>query len=97
MTSKPEFREVAWWEQKPDLYAGENCDEVRPRWYGYAEGDKEGGFDEEIVLLPDRFPPGTRVVVSMPLCPQCGQIQELCQPEAECGFDWVAWRDSRFS
>lgn len=36
-----------WAEAKPDLYAGENCDQLRPRWYAHCKGE-EGDFH----LLP---------------------------------------------
>lgn len=92
-----ERTQVIWWEMKPDMYAGESCDEMQPRWYGYADGDKEGGFDQEIVLRPDRFPPGTTVVVSIPCCPECEMDAESCKAVGHCEFNWDEWVESEYS
>lgn len=66
-----------WATQKPDVYAGDNCTQHRPRWEAGAEGDK-GGVDTCILLTLDAacFPPGTKVVVSEPECPHCGMVPD---------------------
>lgn len=97
LNMKPEYRQVVAWEQKPDLYGGDGCDEVRPRWYGYADGDKEGGFDDRIEFLPELFPPGTLIKVLIPCCPECGQDVDLCRSDDGCEFDWDHWRDCQYS
>lgn len=88
------YREIMRAEQSPDMYAGENCDEMRSRWVGSADGDKDGDGEigPEIVLDAGTFPPGTRVRVEMPECPQCRTPRELC----DCGFDWASW-DARYA
>jgi hypothetical protein len=92
-----DYVQIIAWEQKPDLYSGDNCDQTRPRWHGYAEGDKEGGFDETIELTPDRFPPGTIVKVLVPACPDCGLDMQSCSENDTCDFDWDQWIQSRYS
>ena len=42
---KMEYHENAWFEMKPDVYAGPTCDGVQPRWDGFCEGDKDGGHN----------------------------------------------------
>lgn len=82
------MQEVAWSERTAYCYGGETCDQIEPRWDGYWDGDKEGEENsDDIVLDPKTFPPGTRVTVSFPTCPECSEIQETC----ECGFDWDKW------
>lgn len=94
------YRETQWAEMKPDTYAGDSCDEIKPRWEGYAEGDK-GDPDtfDPMTLAARTFPPGTRVTVEVPVCPQCEmwdadyalnhQTGEM--GKCECGFDWQEW------
>lgn len=83
---------------KPDLYDGPNCDIVRPRWV--ADFEKEGPQEitENIVLSPSAFPPGTRVLIQVPECPNCELDAEFAKDgKCECGFDWHAWRDNKYS
>lgn len=92
------FKTVQTAEMAPDLYHGANCDKVRPRWV--ADVEKEGreevnGFLE---LIPAMFPPGTRVLIQVPTCPECGLDAEYAaNGKCECGFDWDAWRDDRYA
>lgn len=82
-----EEEQVTWWEQQPDIY-----DNNKPRWYGEAVGDQGGGFDEEIRIKPENYPAGTRVLVLVPMCPECCMTQDTC----DCGFDWTDWIDDRY-
>lgn len=84
-------------EMKPDLYDGDKCDEVRPRWWAYADGDMEGDFTEVMSFDAKSFPPGTKITVSVPCCPMCGQQVELCSTDDSCYFDWDNWRDDKYS
>lgn len=99
-----EYRQVQWAEMKPDTYAGESCDEIEPRWEGYADGDMDGDTFNPMQLEARHFPPGTKVVVSEPECPDChtpagfALNHETGQMEnCECGFDWQAWTRDRYA
>jgi len=103
-----EWRETMWAEMKPDCYGGEGCDEIVPGWATYAEGDKQGGDGEAALELAARtFPPGTKVTISEPTCPQCGDLREPIFPipaegplyagPCDCGFDWDAWVLEQYS
>ena len=51
-------------EIKPDLYGGENCDEMRPEWHCQVEGDMGDDMNLQILTLDcSTFPPGTLVDV----------------------------------
>ena len=83
-------------ELKLDCYQGNNCDETEPYWRTYAEGDKEGmdsNFKESLELSPEAFPAGTKIIVSIPVCPECEMDCELC----DCGFDWKGWAENKYS
>lgn len=89
-----QYREIAWAEMKPDVYGGENCDEHIPGWSTYFDGDKEGeDFLKTLGLKAKHFPPGTKVVISVPCCPKCEETCEMC----DCGFDWHEWADIEYS
>lgn len=95
-----------WAEAKPDLYSGATCDQLRPRWHAHCKGE-EGGFqDDEIVLDPRQFPPGTKITVAEPYCPKCGDVRGQKFPfenppvfdaKCKCGFDWTAWVANEYS
>lgn len=102
------LRETMWAEMKPDCYGGETCDQIEPRWYTYAAGDKQGGYEHDPLILDARgFPPGTKIVISEPVCPKCGDQREHIFPHPEtgvafvnkcdCGFDWDAWVLEQYS
>lgn len=101
-------RETMHAEMKPDVYDGPNCDQVRPRWWTYADGDKEGGFEHEPLTLDARLhPPGTRISVMEPVCPNCDETRESIIPppatgpcfksKCRCGFDWDNWTGEQYS
>ena len=103
-----ELRETMWAEMKPDCYGGETCDQIAPRWYTYAAGDKEGGYEHEpLELAAHTFPPGTKVIVSEPVCPQCNEVRAHKYPpikagptfaaKYDCGFDWDAWTEGKYA
>lgn len=112
MADEMRYHAVMTAELRPDVYAGDGCDEVRARWEGYCDGDKEGGeIDGDIKLDPTMFPPGTKVTVEAPCCPECGAPAEVKWSmqdngglivadhvaDCECGFDWHAWTLDEFS
>lgn len=107
-----EYEVVMWAELWPDVYDGPNCDQASPQWKAGAEGDK-GDDDlssDPLVLEPRTFPPGTKVVVSVPICPECDLTidyfgfnppmtdeDEWKVGKCDCGFDWKDWMDGEYS
>ncbi|WP_029066529.1 hypothetical protein [Labrenzia sp. DG1229] len=101
-----EFRETQSAVQAPDIYDGPKCDQHRPQWTGSAEGDQDGPepIGETIELAANTFPPGTRVTIEEPECPECGMVPtHMNKPgqsgnwECDCDFDWKNWADEQFS
>lgn len=83
---------------EPDVYAGDTCDQVRPRWVAYIE--KEGRCDvgELIELNAKTFPAGTRILIQIPDCPECTTSADLASDgKCECGFDWDQWTQEQYS
>lgn len=102
------MRETMWAEMKPDCYGGASCDQILPRWSTYAAGDKDGDDSMRALQLAARtFPPGTKVVISEPVCPTCGETRCVKSPvpkrgsifeeKCSCGFDWEAWTIAQYS
>jgi hypothetical protein len=92
-----DYHQTMWAEMSPDVYDGESCDQVRPRWHVFAEGDMDSDYIDAIMLDAKHFPPGTKVLVLEPQCPQCMKIQELCRADEACDFDWDAWILGQYS
>lgn len=96
-----EYSTQMWFEMKPNVYGGENMDEHIPEWNGHAAGDKQDDTSSDpLVFRPEDFPPGTKIVVSEPLCPKCGECYENCmarRDDDDCDFDWKAWAESEYS
>ena len=92
-----EYKEIMWAEMKPDVYDGENCDQITPRWECYADGDMDSDYFDEIKLHSKSFPPGTKISISVPCCPKCGVIQELCKTDEGCDFNWEDWTFNEYS
>lgn len=86
-----------WAVMAPDVYGGESCEEVIPRWLAYAEGDMDSGYEENIVLDAKYFPPGTKISVLEPCCPKCSQVSEFCRSDESCDFDWDTWALDQYS
>jgi len=97
------YHEIMRAEQKPDVYAGKDCNTHKPRWIGSGSGDKEGPTDVgnrkgHIVLVPSAFPAGTRIAISVPCCPECDEDADSAYlGKCQCGFDWKQWADTEFS
>lgn len=74
----------------PDYYAGDSCDQVRPRWMvGIPkEGDEEEGEILKMDLVARRFPPGTRVLLEYPCCPECGESADAQTPLEPINGAW---------
>ena len=105
MNNKPTlYRETMWAEMKPDLYDGENCDQLLPEWDAYADGDKEGDRIDIIEFAAKTFPPGTKVTISEPLCPNCRETRSYDDislksfaDKCDCGFDWKTWVEKLYA
>lgn len=81
-------------ELKVDCYGGESCEEHVPYWWMYADGDMDSDTSRgPIALDPKAFPPGTKVTVEIPVCPECDCHPENCQ----CGFDWKQWAEEQYA
>lgn len=91
------YRQTMWAEMKPDLYAGDSCDEVRPLFEGFADGDMDSDVSETIEFSAKHFPAGTKILVLEPECPKCHQVPELCRGDDCCDFDWDMVRDNSYS
>lgn len=97
MRSRLKYELKMWAEQSPDIYAGENYDQVHHRFECSSEGDRESEFLDIVTLDASAFPPGTTIEVKLPCCPDCGQDVELCLSDDTCDFDWDAWRNDVYS
>lgn len=101
--SKLDYLEVMWAEQAPDIYDGPRCDQHRPDWRTSELDCKsmpEGGNDL-LELKADNWPAGTKIVISVPICPDCGESAELgglaASKKCDCGFDWKEWAENEYS
>jgi hypothetical protein len=101
-------RETMRAEMKPDMYGGLDCDQMEPRWWTYADGDKDGDFEHKPLTLDAAlFPPGTIISIKEPTCPECDETREPNYkdgkylpgfvPKCRCGFDWDNWTYEQFS
>lgn len=96
-----EYRETMRAVQAPDIYDGPNCDRHRPRWSGSAEGDMdgEGPIGPTLKLAAKTFPPGTKVTIEEPVCPECHMVPTRWPRrgwKCECDFDWKSWAEDEF-
>ena len=68
-----------WAEQAPYIYDGPNCDQHRPDWRTNeaGSGETDSGGEDLVQLKADCFPAGTKIVISVPLCPECGESSDL--------------------
>lgn len=105
---KVELQETMWAEMKPDIYVGPNCDRHKPEWEVYADGDMDSDKLTMLKLSARLFPPGTKIVISEPVCPNCGERREPKNPgrgasapnyagPCRCGFDWDSWVEGEYS
>ena len=90
-----------WFEMKPDLYGGDNCDEIIPQWECSTDGDIGSDIEKEpLIFKAKNFPPGTKIIVSQPVCPKCGDLYEDCIVRTQpyhCDFDWKQWFKNKYS
>lgn len=101
--SELKYIEVMWAEQAPDIYTGPRFDEHRPDWQvnEAGSGDVDRGGQDLCQLKADCFPAGTKIVISVPLCPRCGESSDLGhfakEQKCDCGFDWYKWTEEKYS
>ena len=89
-----EMREIMWAELKVDVYDGPSCDQHRKYWNARCDGDMGDESTPDPILLDVQFfPPGTKVTVLVPVCPECGMDSGDCG----CGYDWKAWVEQQYS
>lgn len=94
------------WRQEPDCYSGKNLDQLRPRWMtSYPKhGDEEDGEVLEFKIDARMMPPGSRITIEVPVCPQCGDPADMNEPKkrvrrwpcCECGFSWAKWAEGQY-
>jgi len=103
MSKDPITHEIMRAEMHPDVYAGPNCEGLKPKWRCSCENDMGDNADlDGIALASTAFPPGTKVSVRVPVCPDCNlsadhaMIGNTIGP-CRCGFDWVKWAEGRYS
>ena len=95
-----------------DVYAGPKCDEIGEHsFWVYCDGATDSSTDhQDITLKASQLPPGARIRVEYPCCPECGMIrQEIreCkdgkyyfvgfESKCICDFDWEEWVKNEFS
>lgn len=86
------YAATQWYEMKPDLYEGDPVgSEIKPRFECFCEGDMQSDFEETVSFSAKDFPPGTKITVELPCCPECGQDVETCKELGDCDFDWDNW------
>lgn len=93
------YEPTTWFEMKPDIYGGDNCDQHIPTWDVYSDGDKNSTSIDKITLDAKDFPPGTKIVISEPVCPKCGMTVGMCMELGtdQCEFDWENWVEEQYS
>jgi len=101
------FQDRQIWRQEPDCYDGNNCNQLRPRWMtSYPKhGDEEYGEVLKLEIDAYQVPPGTRVIIEVPVCPKCGDPADMNEPRrrqrkwpnCDCGFSWSKWTEEQYS
>ncbi|QDP58343.1 MAG: hypothetical protein Unbinned664contig1000_24 [Prokaryotic dsDNA virus sp.] len=93
MTDVVKMRVIGWAEMKPDMYGGDECDEQIAQWDAYMDGDMDCENLDVLELDASTFPPGTKVTIEVPECPDCGSASDECV----CGFDWAKWTEGKYA
>lgn len=93
-----EYVEIGRAELKVDCYAGATCDEHKPGWEAHMEGDMESERGmAELTLGANAFRPGTKVIITEPVCPECDYQREMCELDEDCDFDWRKWDEWQYA
>ncbi len=97
------YREVMSIEQAPCVYDGPNFDEHRPNWLinEVGAGEVDFGGADLSAMKANCFPAGTKIVITVPLCPECEAPADLGHfaesKKCDCGFDWKEWTENEYS
>lgn len=92
-----DYVEVGRAELKVDCYAGETCDQHEPGWEAQMDCDRESVHGlQELTLGAAHFRPGTKVIITAPVCPECDMQREICESD-DCDFDWRAWDEVQYA
>lgn len=92
-----QFYVITTAEMAPDVYDGDKCDQVKPRWFVCTEGDQSGSHEDDITFKSSDYPAGTKITVEIPQCPKCQQDAEMCKDDKNCSFDWNEWTENKYS
>ncbi len=95
--SKTVYKTTMWAEMSPDLYFGDKCSGVKPRFEISCEGDMGSKYSDTITFNASDLPPGATILIQLPCCPICGQDTGTCKADEDCDFDWIVWRDGKYS
>ena len=92
-----EYQQVSMAELKVDTYHGDNCDEPKPFFDVYTEGDMDSEqLNGSIEISVEAYPPGTKIIIQEPCCPKCTMVRELCELDEGCDFDWKNWIECEY-
>ena len=92
-----QYHEITHIKMSPDIYDGENCDQIKPQWIQGVEKEGDVVIEDIITLDCKKFPAGTRIIVEVPCCHECTMDIEMAKNNiCECGFDWNEWIDHEF-
>ena len=80
-------------------------EEIEFEWDMKTDGDFDSEKEKVLTLDAKQFPPGTRIIIEVPECPECSLPSEYCfiggfEPESECpdcDFDWKEWTLNKYS
>jgi hypothetical protein len=72
------------------------------------EGDEEDGEILKLEIPAASMPPGSRVTIEVPCCPDCGDPADMNVgtgetpnhrewPSCRCGFSWKNWVEDNFA
>ena len=96
MNNDLEYKVVGTAEMSPNVYGGEESNEIIPMWKSYFEGDKnEEHSRDDLVFNPSTYPPGTKITIKEPVCPECHVTKYFC--DEECSFNWQEWILNQYS
>lgn len=100
-------------EVKVDCYAGDTCDQQRKYFNIYCAGDMQDddSSEKKLTIKLSELPPGARVLVQYPVCPECGTTREDKfrhsgggsmkiighSEKCHCGFDWHQWVENEYA
>lgn len=92
------YKTSAWAEVKVDIYAGECCQDHKPYIEAFVDGDRESDSLPQLLIDAKRWPPGTKIKIEVPCCPECGLDAEFKNESGncECGFNWVEWVEEQY-